>query len=186
MFKEQKGITLVALVITIIVLLILAGVSISLVVGDQGILTRAQDAVGGTEQATADQEIQLAMDSAQMAYTDAWTGDQSVQKIDYYKDLAHYQDNCVSAAQKAGKADVKVYVNDAETDNTKPNVAVTYLSKSNVTYVATFNANKPSTTYSITALKPNTAYEPAQGFEVSTLNSNDSSTPTPPVTPTEP
>ena len=41
--KDQKGITLVALVITIIVLLILAGVSLSLVVGDNGILGRASN-----------------------------------------------------------------------------------------------------------------------------------------------
>ena len=38
MFRKQKGITLIALVITIIVLLILAGVSINLVVGEGGIL----------------------------------------------------------------------------------------------------------------------------------------------------
>ena len=42
MLKEQKGITLVALIITIIVMLILAGVSISLVVGENGVLTQAQ------------------------------------------------------------------------------------------------------------------------------------------------
>ena len=43
MLKEQKGITLVALIITIIVMLILAGVSISLVVGENGVLTQAED-----------------------------------------------------------------------------------------------------------------------------------------------
>jgi len=44
MFKGQKGITLVALVITIIVLLILAGVTISLTLGNEGIFTTAQQA----------------------------------------------------------------------------------------------------------------------------------------------
>jgi len=39
--KTNKGLTLIALVITIIVLLILAGVSISIAVGDNGVLTRA-------------------------------------------------------------------------------------------------------------------------------------------------
>ena len=39
--KKQKGITLIALVITIIVLLILAGVSIAMLTGDNGILTQA-------------------------------------------------------------------------------------------------------------------------------------------------
>lgn len=46
--KEEKGITLVALVVTIVVLLILAGVSISLVLGNNGIINRAQQARNAT------------------------------------------------------------------------------------------------------------------------------------------
>ena len=42
--KEMKGITLVALVVTIVVLLILAGVSINLVLGDNGIIAKAKEA----------------------------------------------------------------------------------------------------------------------------------------------
>ena len=42
-FKE-KGITLIALVITIVVLLILAGISLNLVLGENGIVTKAKDA----------------------------------------------------------------------------------------------------------------------------------------------
>ncbi len=42
--KSNQGITLVALVVTIVVLLILAGVSISLVIGQNGIVTKAQEA----------------------------------------------------------------------------------------------------------------------------------------------
>ena len=41
--KREQGITLIALVITIVVLLILAGVSLSLVIGNDGILTRSKD-----------------------------------------------------------------------------------------------------------------------------------------------
>lgn len=44
MFKNQKGITLVALVITIIILIILATVAISFAFGDNGLVTRAEDA----------------------------------------------------------------------------------------------------------------------------------------------
>ena len=47
---SNKGITLIALVITIIVLLILAGVSIATLTGQNGILTRAQDAKNKTGQ----------------------------------------------------------------------------------------------------------------------------------------
>ena len=46
--KEQKGITLVALVITIIILLILAGISIATLSGDNGLFTRAQQAKNET------------------------------------------------------------------------------------------------------------------------------------------
>ncbi len=42
--KNQKGITLIALVVTIVVLLILAGTSIAMLGGDNGIITNAQEA----------------------------------------------------------------------------------------------------------------------------------------------
>lgn len=42
--KQQKGITLIALVITIVVLIILAGVAISLTLSDNGIFKRATEA----------------------------------------------------------------------------------------------------------------------------------------------
>ena len=42
--RRQEGITLVALVITVIVLIILAGVTLSTLVGDNGIITKAQEA----------------------------------------------------------------------------------------------------------------------------------------------
>ena len=53
--NNRKGITLIALVITIIVLLILAGVSIATLTGDNGILTRAQEAKTKTEEAKEDE-----------------------------------------------------------------------------------------------------------------------------------
>ena len=40
--KEKRGITLVALVVTVVVLLILAGISLSLVLGQNGIITKSQ------------------------------------------------------------------------------------------------------------------------------------------------
>ena len=47
--KSNKGITLIALVVTIVVLLILAGVSISMLTGENGIIKQAQDAKLQTE-----------------------------------------------------------------------------------------------------------------------------------------
>lgn len=52
----KRGITLIALVVTIIVLLILAGVTIATLTGDNGILTRAQEAKNKTEEAQKNEE----------------------------------------------------------------------------------------------------------------------------------
>ena len=53
--NTQRGITLIALVVTIIVLIILAGVSIAMLVGDNGIITQAQKVAQETEQAQKDE-----------------------------------------------------------------------------------------------------------------------------------
>ena len=58
-FDKNKGITLIALVITIIVLLILAGVTIATLTGENGILTRANDAKEETEEAGAKEKVQM-------------------------------------------------------------------------------------------------------------------------------
>ena len=63
MFKHMKnkelGITLIALVVTIIVLLILAGISIMMLTGDNGILTRAGDAKERTERAEIEEALKM-------------------------------------------------------------------------------------------------------------------------------
>ena len=61
MLKSKKGITLVALVVTIVVLLILAGVSINLVLGDNGIISKAQE--GKTKSAEASENDLKGMNS---------------------------------------------------------------------------------------------------------------------------
>ena len=57
--RNARGITLIALVITIIVLLILAGVTIAALSGDNGILKRAAEAKEKTNQANKDEEDTL-------------------------------------------------------------------------------------------------------------------------------
>ena len=61
MLKNKKGITLVALVVTIVVLLILAGVSINLVLGNNGIIAKAKEAE--TKSAEASQNDLKGMNS---------------------------------------------------------------------------------------------------------------------------
>ena len=57
--KSQSGITLVALVVTIVVLLILAGVSINLVLGENGLISNAKEARDKTKTAEATEKSQL-------------------------------------------------------------------------------------------------------------------------------
>ena len=57
---NNKGITLIALAITIIVLVILAGVSITALKGDNGIINEAKDAKTSNEKAQVQEEIELA------------------------------------------------------------------------------------------------------------------------------
>ena len=63
-FKKNKGITLIALVVTIIVLLILAGISIVMLTGQNGILNRAVEAKEKTEVAQEDESVKMAVSSA--------------------------------------------------------------------------------------------------------------------------
>ena len=65
---KNHGITLIALVITIIVLLILAGVSLSLIAGDNGILKRATDSKVVHETAQMQEEVDLALADLQAEY----------------------------------------------------------------------------------------------------------------------
>ena len=93
--KKNKGITLIALVITIIVLLILAGVSIAMLTGQNGILTQAQNASTQTEIAEAKEKAQMDIMSWQSERLqngqDATLNDETVKTIltgkDYVKEL---------------------------------------------------------------------------------------------------
>ena len=62
--NKERGITLIALVITIVVLLILAGVSISMLTGENGILTQTQNAKLATANESAEEKLKLAVMAA--------------------------------------------------------------------------------------------------------------------------
>lgn len=122
MMKDQKGITLVALVITIIVLLILAGVSIAMLTGDNGLLTKSQDSVAETKIAEDREAAALDLNAAYTAYMDAkyvattpttltfeaWL---KANKDDYMKDTKHYAysdtDNTVTTVNKGKSGKVQ-------------------------------------------------------------------------------
>ena len=62
-YLNQKGITLIALVVTIVVLLILAGVSINALFGNNGIISRAKDAKNVTNLSSLKDEIGIVIQS---------------------------------------------------------------------------------------------------------------------------
>ena len=62
----KNGITLIALVITIIVLLILAGVTIATLTGENGILTRVQNSKEKNAQKTVEEQINLAVQASKI------------------------------------------------------------------------------------------------------------------------
>ena len=66
-FKSTKGITLIALVVTIIILLLLAGISIAMLTGNNGVLTQAKSAKENTRVGEVQEKVKLA---AQAALTD--------------------------------------------------------------------------------------------------------------------
>ena len=68
--KEMKGITLITLVITIVVLMILAGVSINTVLGDDGIIKKAKEAAETTKRASAEEEMNRLVLEYQLAKND--------------------------------------------------------------------------------------------------------------------
>lgn len=71
--RNEKGITLIALVITIIVLLILAGVSIAMLSGNNGLLTKASTAKQKNNEAEIADRINMAINAE---YASILAGDQ--------------------------------------------------------------------------------------------------------------
>ncbi|MBR3324704.1 MAG: hypothetical protein IKG14_01475 [Clostridia bacterium] len=102
---REKGITLVALVVTVIVLLVLAGVTISLVLGDNGAINRAEVAFDTQTKATIEQEIELARGYAE-TYRQTKTGN-------YYDEIANYLNNS-NALNLIGKITTKIMKKNGE------------------------------------------------------------------------
>ena len=94
---------MIALVVTIIVLLILAGVAINLTIGQNGIFTRAQDAVNKYEQASLNEQNELK--SAEEIMDELMNGNKPKEGTllaMYYKAI---EDNCTNADGSCDRAD---------------------------------------------------------------------------------
>lgn len=110
MLKNKKGITLIALVVTIIVLLILAAVSISAVVGDNGIATKAKKSSEKTDVATDQEFLTLAVQEYSFKEYDS-------RGLESYDDLTSYilsQEWCKSAVYDETSKSIIVIMNNCE------------------------------------------------------------------------
>lgn len=117
--KNSKGITLIALIITILVMLILAAVTISMIVGENGIMQKTESAKLAQEKATAIDEVGIAWSSM------------NLKKVEYEQEDIFFCDEYILENQKimnnsikSGKViDIAYQKNDVTT--------VTYVSKNN-------------------------------------------------------
>ena len=115
--KNNKGITLIALVITIIVLLILAGISIAMLTGNNGLLTKANDAKSETSRAEVIERINMELNAA---YADVLSGDISDFSNDAYitainTNLTVNKEKVATAAtDEATKKILTITANDAD------------------------------------------------------------------------
>ena len=103
--KNNKGITLIALVITIIVLLILAGVAIAMLSGENGILTRASDSKVANE-------IGAKKDEVNMAAAEAIT--------------EYYEDKYVTELTGANLKDIQTKITEKVTAGTTGDIKIEY------------------------------------------------------------
>ena len=85
MTKKERGITIIALIVTIVVLLILAGVSISLIINRNGIISKAEVAKQETDIADEKEKINLSAVAAQTNNEDA-----VIRRNDFDKELKKF------------------------------------------------------------------------------------------------
>ena len=81
MKKQNKGITLIALVITIIVLLILAGVTIASITGENGILKQAQNAKIKTKISSVEEQINLRKTANKISEEESKSDDEFIDEL---------------------------------------------------------------------------------------------------------
>ena len=131
--RNQRGITLIALVITIIVLLILAGVSIAMLTGDNGILSNARTAQTETVTKSNEEVLKLAVsDVIADFYIDGGTGAPTI-------DASKLQDSIHAVSSDYSGVT-------AVDDSTHPgNIKVTFLSGTTTEYYVSTTSGQIST-----------------------------------------
>ena len=147
MLKKNGGITLIALVITIIVLLILAGVSIAMLSGDNGLLTRSTDAAAKEKIAGAKDVIttEIASMGADWYESKYVTGGESTESTTAYIDTKLSDSNVMEGINdKIGAYDCTATytkIDTTKTPNTDGSIEVT-LTGSNIKAKGTIKNGK--------------------------------------------
>lgn len=98
--KNNRGITLIALVITIIVLLILAGISISMLSGDNSILKRAGEAKENTDSSGLKEQVQMSTLAA-LSNGNGQIKDEDL-RAEIKKSISGVTDNDITGNEKNG------------------------------------------------------------------------------------
>lgn len=115
--KNERGITLVALVVTIVVLLILAGITIMYVMSDNGVFGQAREAKVNTNAQTVKEAVQLAVSSL---YVPIYTNDTDA-------DLGQlFMDAMPATMKPATKPEIVAVTSGKLADLTINGVSITY------------------------------------------------------------
>ena len=121
MRKKNGGITLIALVVTIVVLLILAGVSISMLGGENGIITQANRAKENTRGGEVKEEVDRTVNENTMInYTTGTkkTREEVIEKLKTDKKIIQEEYNKLMGLEGETKVDI-IKIGDIEVDFSK-------------------------------------------------------------------
>ena len=135
----NKGITLIALIMTIVVLLILAGVSIAMLTGQNGILTQANSAKSETSKAEVVERINLALNAVKA-------------KV-YEKQVSSSTYNPIASSTAPESSIITVLTNDGISTTTPANGVYAYSLADGVLTISYYN----------TTTNVGTAGEPVEG-----------------------
>lgn len=97
MLKNQKGITLVALVVTIVVLLILAGVTLSMVIGPNSPIKQAQETKNTYNKSDVQDQVSLAITNTVAKYYEEGAPELKLDNKDNIPSLAVYLYNDINS-----------------------------------------------------------------------------------------
>ena len=123
MKRKNSGVTLIALIITIIVLFILAGVTIAMIVGDNGILNRAADASDSTTIAQEKEQVEMAYAAALMDTYDQ--ENKTVTQAMLQQEMDNLTGENATEVTNNGDGSFNVYFKDTENNYQVDNEGVT-------------------------------------------------------------